>query len=461
MEDSIMKGFISKRLLGYYLVVIIILGGLSYALAKEMSDSVIMMIVFGITLLLVTIIFIYMTRVYIEPLESLSKALKKMLANQYDDAKQEVSDGQVGELIEQMNLLAEHVKDLTSKQRIQAEQLSTIIENSESGLVLINEQGLILFANRRFTDIFGGEQVNYVNQLYYDVINHEGIHEIIRQTIFLEEQRKEQFVLNNVYLDVIGAPIFNAKNKLKGIVLVVYDISELKRLDVMRKDFVANVSHELKTPITSIRGFAETLLSGADKNEEVRKDFLQIILTESERIQFLIDDLLLLSSLERKNPTITIEKLNLKEVIHEIIPIYAHNAEEKNIELIISEEENVFLHADQQALNQLLANLLMNAINYTPQGGKVTLQYKEKFPFIQIDIIDTGIGIPEEELPRLFERFYRVDPGRGRDTGGTGLGLSIVKHIVEIHEGKVEVDSVLGEGTTFTILLPIAGPKED
>ena len=222
----------------------------------------------------------------------------------------------------------------------------------------------------------------------------------------------------------------------------------------MRKDFVANVSHELKTPVTSIRGFAETLLDGAQEDPETREHFLQIIFQESKRIQLLIEDLLILSKIEKDEPHITKSKINIDDLIANLLPVFKQQAEQKEIALHFEIKNNLFLQADEEKVKQIILNIFMNAINYTPRKGHVSILIKEINDTILIQLSDTGIGIEKEALPRIFERFYRIDKDRSRETGGTGLGLAIVKHIVEAHQGKIEVKSELGQGSTFSIYLP-------
>src|SRR5699024_2929282 len=225
---------------------------------------------------------------------------------------------------------------------------------------------------------------------------------------------------------------FNEYNVLKGAVLAISDISDFKRLELMRKDFVANVSHELKTPITSIRGFAETLLDDQALDEATQRQILHIIHEESERIYHLIDDLLTLSKLERDSLVLDKDMFQLDRLIRETESVISIQAKEKNISLQMDVKNKVMIYADQQKIKQVLLNLLMNAISYTQKGGTVSVQLEEKKDeTVMVSIKDTGIGIEEKRIPRLFERFYRVDKARSRETGGTGLGLAIVKHIIE------------------------------
>ena len=250
-----------------------------------------------------------------------------------------------------------------------------------------------------------------------------------------------------------GAPIIGNHDEWNGILLIFHDITELKRLEQIRKDFVANVSHELKTPITSIKGFSETLLDGALHDEETLRSFLTIILNESNRLQLLIQELLHLSKMEQQVIELHCEDVDLVPLLKEIGLMLSTRLQAKQITLDIDVPDAAFIEGDLLRIKQVFINLMSNAVNYTPVGGKVAVHVKEEKEFVTVAIQDTGIGIENKELPRIFERFYRVDKARSRDSGGTGLGLSIVKHILEIHHGKVAVESTVGVGTTFTVTL--------
>jgi two-component system phosphate regulon sensor histidine kinase PhoR len=222
----------------------------------------------------------------------------------------------------------------------------------------------------------------------------------------------------------------------------------------MRKDFVANVSHELKTPITSIKGFSETLLDGAINDKQTAEYFLSIILKESDRLQSLIQDLLDLSKIEQQGFQLSIQPCDVRELLEDIVVILDGKSKEKEIELSLSIPDGLLLiEGDLYRLKQIFINLINNALTYTPKGGAVQVTVEKHEQYLLIVVTDTGIGIKTEEIPRIFERFYRVDRARSRNSGGTGLGLAIVKHLVEAHKGQISVSSKLGDGTSFTVKL--------
>ena len=239
------------------------------------------------------------------------------------------------------------------------------------------------------------------------------------------------------------------------------DITEIRRLEQVRTDFAANVSHELKTPLTSIRGFVETLENGAIDNPEMAHKFLRIIMLETERLTRLINDILSISKLESGNDEVSIERLRLDKMAYDVADMLSIHASEKEVTINCHmNREPVNIMGNSDRVEQMLINLVENAIKYNKPGGSVTVQVFSNGVEANVTISDTGIGIAEENLPRLFERFYRVDKGRSRQMGGTGLGLAIVKHIVRSMNGEIEVHSKLGEGTEFLVTLPLA-PKDD
>jgi len=453
-----MKDFLSKTLLAYtfILFIVILISGL--VLSPIVTNYYVLIAVLISMFIIFTLLLFYVFDKYFRPIEKVSQTIDKLLKGNYRARIFHTMKGTLGELSSKVNALARNLSDLTIQEQIQAEQLSTVIDNSESALVLIDEKGYIHVVNRKFLSMFGGKSSDYIGYLYYDVLEKEQIHKTVQDTFLYEKNIKQSFsigeILDKQYLEIVGAPIFNDRGLLRGAVLVIYDITEFKNLEVKRKDFVANVSHELKTPITSIKGFSETLLDSSEEDEETRTKFLKIINEESHRIKLLIDDLLILSKLEKDELEIEPIELSTKKLFEDIRPIIEQKAEEKDIkfECILSNE--IIFEAEPEKIRQILINLLANAINYTPSSGTITLQASETEKEVCLSVSDTGIGMSKDALSRIFERFYRVDKARSRDTGGTGLGLAIVKHIVEVHQGWIEVDSEIGEGTTFNVYLP-------
>jgi two-component system phosphate regulon sensor histidine kinase PhoR len=255
-----------------------------------------------------------------------------------------------------------------------------------------------------------------------------------------------------LFLQIVLAPVYHHREIKEGV-MVLTDITTINQLEKLRSQFVANVSHELRTPLTSIKGFVETLQSGAVTQPETRERFLGIIASETERLSRLIDDILELSKIEANKSKLDLLPISLRELVTESIHQLAETTDKKSLTLISTLKDDFQVIATRDGLKQVFLNLLQNAINYTHEEGKIEITVREQPTHVLISISDTGIGIPAADLPRIFERFYRVDKARSREAGGTGLGLSIVKHLIESFGGSIWADSKPGKGTTFCFTL--------
>lgn len=453
-----MRSIFAKPLIGYIVGIFLLMSVIGTILSLLTDEYIILFALLIIEFIILTLIMLHVFEKYMKPVKKATKTIDELVKGNFRARIHHASNGSVGELSNKINQLARNLSELSIHERIQANQLKTVIDNTQSGLVLIDEKGYIHLVNRKFTSIFGKKQRDCVGYLYYDVLENETIHQTVQETFLYEKNVKKSFTqasgMEKRYLEIVGAPIFNERNMLKGAVLVLYDITELKKLELMRKDFVANVSHELKTPITSIKGFSETLLDGAIHDQESRKKFLTIIFEETTRLQYLIEDLLTLSRLEKDEFEPNFAEVDMAKLLDEIIPIITRQAKQKQIRFTIELEEDISLRANRDQMKQLFINLLTNAVSYTQEKGNVTLTVESMENQVYIKVADTGIGIERKKIPRLFERFYRIDKARSRDTGGTGLGLAIVKHIVEVHNGEITVESEVNKGTVFHVYLP-------
>ncbi|WP_216828905.1 two-component system histidine kinase PnpS [Alkalihalobacterium elongatum] len=393
----------------------------------------------------------------IRPIEAATKVANSLAEGNYKARTMETSQDEVGQLSRSINVLAYNLDQITRRHQIQQERMETLIENMGSGLIFINPRGDISLINRSCKDIFQEDTDLWLNRLYHEAFEHKEIIKIV-QDIFMTENKQRKQVKLPIHLevrhfDVYGAPIIGEDDKLRGIALVFHDITELKKLEQVRKDFVANVSHELKTPVTSIRGFTETLLDGAMEEPQLREQFLTIIWKESERLQNLIHDLLELSRIEQQYFKLNWQKTNVSDIVEDVQTLLKPKADEKDIHLNVECIGDTVIDGDPIRIKQIVINLVNNSITYTPAGGEIFVEAKEQGDEVILIVKDTGIGISESELPRIFERFYRVDRARSRNSGGTGLGLAIVKHLVEAHHGKIDVESTVGKGTLFSITL--------
>ncbi|SFB17243.1 MULTISPECIES: two-component system histidine kinase PnpS [unclassified Bacillus (in: firmicutes)] len=410
----------------------------------------------GFALILIILLGSRITARYTKPIESATNVAIELAKGNYWARTFEDRMDETGMLSSSINILARNLQEMVKAQEMQQDRLSTLIENMGSGLILIDSRGYINLINRGYINIFKVYSSDYLYQLYYDVIEHKEVTEIIEEIFMTEQKVSKQLHLpisiERRYFDVYGVPIIGNNNVWKGVLLVFHDITELKKLEQMRKDFVANVSHELNTPITSIKGFSETLLDGAMEDRGTLEAFLSIILKESDRLQSLVQDLLDLSKIEQQGFELNIVKVDLIPTVNHVMAILGGKAVEKQIKLELhAEEEHVYIEGDVHRLKQILINLINNAISYTLPDGVVSVSIMRKGKKVRISVKDSGIGIEKTEISRIFERFYRIDRARARNSGGTGLGLAIVKHLVEAHKGNISVKSEVGKGSEFLI----------
>lgn len=331
-----------------------------------------------------------------------------------------------------------------------------LFDSMIEGVLVLDEAGRVQFANRAFAQMFGATGALRGRALLEAVRLHE-IAEIVERAGVEGRVVDCELRLSGEperWLQINAATMTGADRRRLGTILVVHDLTRLKKLERTREEFVANVSHELRTPLSLIKGYVETLLDGAKDNPGVAVRFLQTIQRNSERLQFLIEDLLTISELESGRITLTTRVLPLGGVVDKVFGDLKDRATRKDIELR-NETNEIIAQADERRIQQVLSNLVDNAIKYGRAGGMVAVTARLADDVtVEVSVRDDGPGIPPEALERVFERFYRVDKARSRDQGGTGLGLSIVKHIIQSHGGEVWAKSEVGKGTTFYFTLP-------
>ncbi|KIL53253.1 alkaline phosphatase [Jeotgalibacillus alimentarius] len=399
------------------------------------------------------------TNQYTKPIESATEVAIQLAKGNYKARTFEDRADETGMLSNAINILARNLQEMVSEQSVQQDRLRTLIENMGSGLIMIDKQGYIVLVNRPFLNFFHSRIEDVLNESYVDVFKNVQVNELAEEVFLTEQRVRKQILIEETFphkhLEVYGAPIIGERSAWQGIVLVFHDISELKKLEQMRKDFVANVSHEVKTPITSIKGFTETLLDGAMHDQGALESFLSIIAKESDRLQMLIQDLLELSRVEQQGFKLSLEQVDLADILQDVSVMMGRKASKKNARVRLDIGKPLIIEGDADRLKQVFINLVTNAITYSYSDQDVIIRSKKEKDHIQLQFIDHGIGMEKEELSRIFERFYRVDKARSRNSGGTGLGLAIVKHIIEVHKGEIRVESEPEKGTVFTITLPI------
>lgn len=416
-----------------------------------LSEEYIRYYIFALTSsILLTIFFSSkLIKTILYPVEELEHVSYKIANGDLDKRVKICNDGEIGSLAKRFNYMADQLQvkigDAIDKQN----KLEAILESMEGGVIAIDNNDVAMIINPYARNIFGIKS-EIVGENIYDYIKDKGIIDFIKELPHVNSKEIKLQGEENKELRVRKTPIINGSNNDIGIVVVINDITEVKRLENMRSQFVANVSHELKTPLTSIKGFAETLKYVEDK--QTRNKFINIIDKEAERLTRLINDILVLSNIESAIEC-TKQQFKPKDVLEDVLNILKETSEKKDIDIDIEIKYDGMLLGNKDKYYQLCLNLIDNAIKYTNEYGKVVVKCYEEGKEIKLIVKDTGIGIPSEDLPRIFERFYRVDKSRG--SKGTGLGLAIVKHIVIMFKGDIKVTSTLNEGTMFSITIPI------
>jgi two-component system phosphate regulon sensor histidine kinase PhoR len=365
-----------------------------------------------------------------------------------------LSKDEIGMLASVLNDMSERIEDQVQRLSAEKQRLDTILRSMGEGVMVTEPGGVITLVNPAFRRLFSiagdveGKKLVEISR-HPDLL--EAFNDLAKPEVD-ELVREISIQPNDITLLTHWVPL-NVDGVRKGIVAVFHDISDLKRAENMRRDFVANVSHELRTPVTIIKGYAETLLDGAMKSDPERAvRFVEIISNHSDRLANLVNDILTLSSLESKEALLELNPIDVSGTIVKACMLLQERAVQKNISIINESIDGVLprVMADQGRLEQVMVNLLENAIKYTPDGGTIRLFAEDSGEFVRVSVADTGIGIPFKDLPRIFERFYRVDEARTREQGGTGLGLAIVKHIVQLQGGTVSVTSEPGQGSIFS-----------
>lgn len=406
-------------------------------------------LIFAFVLFLLSIVMIYFySRSLYAPIKKLKEATQHVANGNFDTKVILHEKDEFKELADNFNLMIEELKQFFEEKIEKQKHLNTIISSIDDGILAIDSKGKIIFVNNGFNKIFDVQGL--VNKYYWEFLISPDLIKVIEEVISKKinfqgaiEIKSKFYFCNATYLE-----------QYEQVIIILHDISKVKEYEKIKKDLVANVSHELKTPLTAISGFAETALETT--REKDTKKYLEIIINNSKRLINIINDLLLLSNIENNNKNLQFSEINLLELLNKIKKLFEKRLKEKNLKFILNiDENNKKIKADIYMLEQVFINLIDNAVKYTEKGEiRINTYMKDKNKMI-IEVSDTGIGIPQEHIPKIFERFYVVDKSRSRESGGTGLGLSIVKHIINIHKGEILVDSKVGIGTKFIIILPV------
>lgn len=401
-------------------------------------------------LVLGVLLTLFTTRRIAKPIEEVMEVAKDLSNNRYHNRYHGQSYGEISELGEVMNHLAESLESQMYEIQQNEERIDSLVNHLVIGVMLLDEQRQIQIVNPAMAAMLDQNSETLIGKSYVEVTKSYGLTHMIEKAYRRRTSQNDEIYFYYPEDRILDVNIVPITGKIKGelnLIVLLYDITEIRKLEKIRTDFVTNASHELRTPVTALKGFSETLLDGAMEDKEVLQQFLEIMYTESSRLDLLVNDILALARLEQKQVPMEQERIDLQSVIFSSFQLVQQKADEKEMNLILIESEPVYLLGDEGRLKQIFTNLLSNGISYTESGGEIVVEVKKMKNETSISIKDNGMGIPEAELDRIFERFYRVDKARSRNSGGTGLGLSIVKYLVENLNGSIEVESKLGLGT--------------
>jgi two-component system phosphate regulon sensor histidine kinase PhoR len=400
------------------------------------------------------------------PVEQMTKIAKCFASGELELRLSIPNAAELADLAKALNEMARQLNARIDTIKEERSQIQAILSSMIEGVVAVDSAGHIVSINKAAAELLDIDATKVQGRNIEEVVRNPRLQQYIKDSLETGEPAKEdKFVVNSGerFLQLNGSVLMDSKGNKSGSVVVLQDITRTRQLEEVRRDFVANVSHELKTPVTSIKGFVETLLEGTVQDPEQTKRFLQIIAKHSDRLNAIIEDLLSLSLLEEDSEKrrLSFEKTNIRPALASAIELSKVKADQKNITVELSCDKELTAKINSAIIEQALLNLIDNAIKYSRDNSKIQVSAEKKENEVLIKVSDQGCGIEKEHLDRIFERFYVVDKGRSRKLGGTGLGLSIVKHIANVHGGYVKVQSTVNKGSTFEIHLPLNLPNKE
>jgi len=432
------------------------------AVEKQLQRITMRLVIGGIIIALLTsLVCLIISKRISRPIEAMRQGADRFAQGDLNHRLQPPNTVELASLARAMNQMAEELEHRIQAIIRQGKESETVLSSMMEGVVALDMEERITHLNDAAARLLKASPDALRERSIQEVIRHRRVHEMIHASLARGETTEDDIAIyqnQEQILNIRCTPLVGARGQRSGALLVFNDVTRLRRLEMIRRDFAANVSHEIKTPLTAIKGFVQTLLEGPVDEETERQRFLNIIHKHVNRLTVIVDDLMQLSRLEQDEAGIhlTMFTAPVKEVIDSAAALCRTKADEKEIEFEIACDPNLTARMDVELMEQAAVNLLDNAVKYSPAGSRVRVTAEAVADQIAIRFQDSGIGISEKHLPRLFERFYRVDKARSRQMGGTGLGLAIVKHIVQAHGGSVTVTSTLGKGSLFTITIPAA-----
>ncbi|MEK9197996.1 ATP-binding protein [Lysinibacillus halotolerans] len=389
------------------------------------------------------------------PLRKMREHAFELAKGRFDETLPTTQNDEIGQLAVAFNQMGRQLKHHLEVINQEKEQLASVLTSMTDSVITFNRDRTILLSNPPADKLLQKWFIGKKGQ--NDSPIPKEIFEMLDHVLNFEDKLEEDLEIGGSYYRITISPLKNSELSIRGAIAVIRDMTEQSRLEKLRSDFIANVSHELRTPIAMLQGYSEALLDDVVSNEEERSEMTRIIYDESQRMGRLVNDLLDLARMESGYTNLFKDEVPIVHAIERITQKFTQVAKERKVHLQFKTElsEDVQISMDEDRIEQVLTNLIDNAIRHTSEQGSVTVSLTQELSYAKIQVSDTGEGIPQDDLPYVFERFYKADKARTRSKGGTGLGLAIAKNIVEAHKGNIHVDSVVGEGTTFTFFLPL------
>lgn len=428
----------------------------------EMMDGINRIFIAGtlIALALTALLGIMLSGTITAPIKEITRTATEMAEGNFNRSVKVRGSDEIGQLAQAFNYMTNRLKEALNANEEEKEKLASILSNMSDGVIATDEQGRVIVLNRRAKDMLRLEEREAMGKEIADLLGipKQQIDAHVlgpRHTAVIEfaDRREEPILVRATF-----TPIHRRGQGIAGTIIVLHDVTEQEQLERSRREFVANVSHELRTPLTTINSYLEALDDGALEDPELARNFLGVTRNETERMIRLVNDLLQLSRLDSGQTALHREPTDLAAMLEDVVDRFSFQLRKRKIGISIHADRNLPpVSADPDQLDQVLDNLVSNAIKYTPEGGSIEITASRSGrDQVEVAVKDTGIGIPEKDLSRIFERFYRVDKARSRSMGGTGLGLSIAREIVRAHGGDIRIDSVVHQGTTVTFSLPLS-----
>lgn len=459
-----MKSFNKMLLLRYLVAAAVLLFALGVVLAtfgEALPPWALLLLAGGLTLVALSGVTVWTNKTLFADLKEIGSALEKIVVGNDLDRMPQPKLTELSDLARDLDTIARRVRENIRLVASERDRLDTILSNTSAGIIVVGRDGKISEINPAAERILGTNRENAIGRTFTEIHHTRAIDFAIERSLDGEEVTEEVDISlpRPRTLRVLAGPVRGKVGKTSGVVCILEDVTSRRRLERMRRDFVANVSHELRTPVANLRAVVEALLAGALEDPADSRRFIEDLDIESQRLVHIIEDLLVLSHMESERSAFSEEMLDLNLLLREVAQEKAALARKQSVEIVAPDGERLPLYGDAKILRTAFANLVDNAVKYNQPGGRVALAARASEGGVTVTVSDTGIGIPRSDLSKIFERFYRVDRARSRETGGTGLGLSIVRHAVELHNGEVSVKSTEGKGSTFTVTLPVRHSK--